>query len=512
MVPGARAARPRRALAVALVAVAVLAACSSTSAGRAEPTRRSTTTTTAPPAPWRPHVLTDADWHSCDEGECATYDVPLDWARPQGSATVPLALARRRASDPARRVGSLFVNPGGPGAPGTDFVGYVAAQLPDAITDRFDIVGWDPRGTGRSAPVDCGDDLDPLFAVDTAPDDPTERAALEAAAQDFVADCVRGTGERLRFVSTASTVRDLDALRAALGEEQLDYLGFSYGTYLGAMYAARYPARVRTMVLDGAVDPARSVEDLTVEQARGFDASLDRFLAWCGRGDRCEFAHGGDPAAAYRALAARVDAEPIVDGDEVFGPTQLDLGVGALLYGGGLADRTLAAALSDLADGDPSALRIAYEQYVEREADGSYAPGWPAFIAISCADGPNLSLAAMEALQQRAAVDAPWFGAGNVGLGYPCAFWPHAPDRTGPVTFSAPRSAPIMVIGTEGDPATPVAWAAALAAELGSGRLLRVDDSTHTAALNGDPCVDRAVTRYVVHGVPPETGATCPSR
>ena len=453
--------------------------------------------------------MTPVSWHGCDAGECGTVSVPLDRSAPKG-ARIDLAVARASRAKSDERIGSLLVNPGGPGASGLDIAGYIASNLPKSITDRFDVVAWDPRGSGKSAPVNCGNELDGRFVVDTAPDNPGELAALEAAAKRFVDACVTRTGDRLRHISTADTVADLDDLRIALGDDRLTYLGLSYGTYIGGLYATTYPMHVRALVLDGALDPTLSAEDVSVQQAKGFDDSLTEFFGWCRSRTSCAFHHQGDPARAYDALVQRIDARPIGSGSARFGPTQLDIAVAALLYGGASGYRQLAAGLHDLEGGNATALAAASDQYLGRTSDGHYDDEWAAFIAISCADGPNLTLAAAEALQRRAAVEAPHFGAGNVGLGYECSFWPYPPARTGPITFSAPTAPPIVVVGTRGDPATPIAWARGLATQLGSGRLVTVDDTTHTASLNGNPCLDAILVRYLVDLQVPDRGTACP--
>ncbi len=401
------------------------------------------------------------------------------------------------------------MNPGGPGVAGIELLSHVSAQMPDAIRDRFDIVTWDPRGTGASSPVDCGRKLDYLFVPDTAPDDPAELAELESAHRRFARACERRSGELLGHISTSDTVDDLDALRSAVGDSKLTFLGFSYGTYLGGMYAARYPERVGTMVLDGAVDPSLDAASVTIEQAQGFDASLRAFFAWCAAGgDRCRFAEDLDPATAYDRLQRAVDDAPVGDGVDRFGPTQLEIGVSALLYGGELGYRTLATGLRELQQGSAAGLRAAYDEYLERR-DGVYQSTWPAFIAISCLDGPTLTVAEMEALQQRAATAAPEFGAGNVGLGYACSYWPVPPLRSGPIEFEAATAPPILVIGTTGDPATPLAWARSLAEQLGSGRLLVVDGSTHTASLGGNECVDGYLEDALIRSQVPVSGTRC---
>ncbi|MEP6623276.1 MAG: alpha/beta hydrolase [Acidimicrobiia bacterium] len=490
----------------AMVLVLALMGCANSVPGRTAAPRQSSTsgpkstTTSRRPTP----VL---DWKSCDAGECATLPVPEDYRKPDGT-TIDLAVARSSKARDGQRIGSLVVNPGGPGASGVDIASYVSSSLPRSVTDRFDVVGWDPRGTGASRPVDCGDHLDYLFDVDTAPDAPGELAALEGSARRFVAGCVAGSGDLLRHISSVDTVRDLDQLRTALGDAQLTYLGLSYGTYIGGLYASMFPDRVRALVLDGAVDPQLSVADVAIQQAKGFGNGLDAFFVWCRDHTACRFHHDGDPAAAYAALARRIDARPIAADGRTFGPTQLDVAVAAFLYSGAAAYRQLADGLRDLERGVIGSLAVSFDEYMGRKGE-TYNSEWPAFIAISCADGPNLTLTEVEAAQQRAAVEAPQFGAGNIGLNFPCSYWPYPPTRTAPFALSAPTAAPIVVVGTTGDPVTPLALAQGLARELGSGRLVTVTGSTHTATLNGNGCLDAIITRYLVDLEAPKAGATC---
>jgi pimeloyl-ACP methyl ester carboxylesterase len=469
-----------------------------------------TSTTTTRPKAYTvagEYVAPPLAWRSCDEGECATLTVPLDYAAPKGPA-IELAVARASTAADGEKIGSLLVNPGGPGGSGLDLASYVSAQLPESITRRLDVVAWDPRGAGRSNPVDCGSNLDARFAVDSSPDTPTELAALEQSAKEFVDACVQHSGDLLRHISTVDTVRDLDVLRAALGDDRLTYLGFSYGTYIGAVYAQMFPDRVRALVLDGAVDPALPVEETGIQQAQGFDASLTRFVDWCRTRSSCAFHGGGDVRTAYDGLVRKADGSPSGSGTDRFGPTQFAVAVAAVLYGGQEQFPLLAGALHDYEQGDPGQLRSIFNTYVGKTGS-HYDAEWPAFIAISCADGPNLSVAALEDLQRRAATAAPDFGAATIGLGYECAYWPYPPTRTvvGPV--HADTKVPILVVGTRGDPATPFAWAQSLTAQLGTARLVAVDDSTHTASLNGIPCVDEILERYLVDLTSPAPGATC---
>lgn len=489
------------------VCVVALGACSSSGGGATAPEPRSSTTQPAKPTT----PATELDWDACDDGECATLTVPLDAADPDGEQ-IDLALAREPAANPDERIGSLLINPGGPGAPGTDFVQSVAGALPESITDRFDIVGWDPRGSGRSAPVDCGTKLDYLFAVDTAPEDAAEHAALAEASARFARNCEQRSGKLLRHIASIETVHDMDRIRAAVGDEQLTYLGLSYGTYLGALYAQEYPERVRALVLDGAVDPALPLEVVSLQQAKGFEQSLAAFLEDCARKQSCDFHNDGEPRAALDALRARIERDPMDNDDgHRLGPTQLDIALAAPLYAGAGGYDALARALANAQDGDPDDLLRFFDDYLLRDSSGSYAPEWPAFLAISCVDGPDLDVAEVTAMQALAAEQAPYFGASNIGLSLPCAYWPVAPVNAVPTAVTAPDAPPIVVVGTTGDPATPVAWAEGLARQLGNARLVTVDGTTHTSSLDANPCLDRALVAYLLRLRPPDPDLRCPA-
>lgn len=503
-------------VAVALAVVVLVAACSSGGAPSTSRAAPSTSRTTSSPGPTStPPDVAPPAWHRCSDGECAAIPAPLDPAHPDG-AQIHLALYRHRAPDPARRVGALLTNPGGPGAPGIDFAHTFLRLAPAELKARFDVVGWDPRGTGQSTAVDCGSDLDYLFAADTAPSTPAQLEALEAVNRQLAQTCAARSKDLLAHIASRDTVADMDRIRAALGEAKLTYVGFSYGTYLGALYAQAHPDRVRALVLDGAVDPSLSVEQVAIQQAVGFDQSFTGFLGRCAASAACSFRNGGNPHAAYLALQARVDRSPeharLAGEDRTLGPTQLDIAVSAALYSGAAADQVLAGALRDAQEGDPAGLLTLFDEYVGRHRGGRYDTQWPAFVAISCLDGPDLDLAATIRLQQQAAAAAPIFGASNVGLtGYACAQWPLPPVTTAPTPVHAPSSPPIVVVGTTGDPATPVAWAQSLAGQLGSARLVTVTGTSHTSFLEGNTCLDTAVDRYLLTLAPPDPDLHCPA-
>ncbi|HEY7438937.1 MAG TPA: alpha/beta hydrolase [Acidimicrobiia bacterium] len=495
------------------VGVSAFAACSSSKSST--PTTPSTAAKAAAPAhsaTTRPaasaaFVPAPVQWRSCGSVDCAALEVPLDYANPTGPR-ISLALERVRAKHD--RIGSMLINPGGPGAAGASFAQDVAARLPSDIADRFDIVGWDPRGTGASTAVNCGSKIDYLFAPDTAPDTPAELQQLEAASQRFANACEAGSRDLLAHISTEDSARDMDSIRAALGDPRLTYLGFSYGTYLGAVYAQLFPQRVRALILDGALDPSLTAEQSFTQQAQGFQQSFDRFLNSCAQRSSCPLHNRGNPRAAYDTLRDRIERAPM-EGSQArtLGPTQLDIAVSSPLYEGASADDRLASELHAGLGGDPNPLLDEFSQYMERSGDGSYSTTWPAFLAISCLDGPVLPLQPLIAAQRRAAVAAPDFGAANAGLGFPCAFWPVPARHPNGVRVSAPTAPPIMVVGTTGDPATPYQEAISLTQQLGSARLVTVEGSSHTSLLYGNPCLLDAARRYLIDLVPPPVGLRC---
>ena len=449
-------------------------------------------------------------WAPCGALECATLTVALDSARPDGPR-ITLALGRVPAS--GTRIGVLVTNPGGPGGGGVDFLNSVKAVFPAEIRRSFDIVSWDPRGVGASAPVKCLDDLDPFFAVDRHPQTPAQVRQNVEASQAFVDACRKRSGDLLPYVSTAATVRDLDAIRAAIGVDQINYVGFSYGTLIGSEYAQAFPHNVRAMVLDGVVDPARSYALSTIEQAKSFDDDLDAFFAHCRADSKCAFARGGDPVAAYDDLVGQITAEPVpatVDGEHrTLGPGELDLGVASALYDGADGYNTLASALAQAATGNGSRMLALSDQYTGRTTGGKYTNETAAFYATGCLDAPApANVAAVQRLAERAAQVAPRFGPSSVWLGLPCTQWPVA--ATGKVApIRAPGAPPIVVLGTLHDPATPYEWARAVAAELSTGRLLTADAASHTSYGRGNACVDGSIDRYLLRLEIPPRGTRC---
>ena len=460
-------------------------------------------------APSPPATLT---WADCEDGfSCATLRVALDEDDP-GAGSVDLALTRRAAPDPAAKLGSLVVNPGGPGVSAVDYLQAAWETVPEPVRARFDLVAFDPRGVGRSAPVRCGTtaELDKYFALDPSPDDAAELAALERGSERFAAGCARRSGPLLPHVSTADAAADLDRVRAAVGDERLTYLGYSYGTSLGAAYLDRFPTRVRAMVLDGALDPALTWDELVAGQARGFDRALAAFLADCER-TRCAFRRqvSGDLLSAYDRLAARVDESPLpAAGTRTVGPGELSLAVGAGLYSPAFGWPALAAALRDAERGDGAALLALSDAYLERQP-GGYANTSEANLAVNCLDRPwPRTTAPYVALAERVARDAPRFGSAIVLAGLGCAAWP-VPAVGTPHAVSGRGAPPVVVVGTTGDPATPYSWSVALAEQLERGVLVTVRGEGHTVYREGAPtCVRAPLDAYLVTGRVP-AATTC---
>src|SRR3989440_737983 len=259
------------------------------------------------------------------------------------------------------------------------------------MRSRFDILGFDPRGTGGTDPVKCQDNLDGIFSLDYSRDTPEERAQLATGLQQLARECEQRSRDVLPYVSSENPARHMDRIRQAVGDKKLTYVGYSYGTYIGTLYAKMFPGKVRALVLDGAIDPNLSGVDISMEQAVGFERSLDAFLAQCSRNNRCPFYNAGDPAGAFDRLAAQVDAQPLrARKDRELGGGQFDLGVAQALYSGSEGYSQLEQALASAQRGDGEKLLQLSDQYTGRRRDGTYDSSQPAFWAIGCLDGPTI--------------------------------------------------------------------------------------------------------------------------
>jgi pimeloyl-ACP methyl ester carboxylesterase len=454
------------------------------------------------PRPPDPGVIT---WRSCagDTRDCGTMQVPLDYAD-AAAGSAKLAIMRRRAS--GQRLGTLLLNPGGPGSSAIDFLGVFVEDSTSPLLDRFDLVAFDPRGIGYSVRIECHATLQQLYAADPSPDDEAEWKAADDAAAKFAADCAEAHAALLPHVGTLNVARDMERVREALGESKLNYLGFSYGTSIGARYAELYPSRVGALVLDAAVDLGLGALDLALEQAKGFERALGRYFDWCkAAADRCTWVRGAEPAQAFRQLAAAIDAQSIAApaADRRLGPGEYLTAVGATMYGGELGWRALSAGLDKAVAGDGSTLLEYVDGYLQRELDGSYSNREEANHAVNCLDRRPLSVAEIRAATARFASEAPFFGLPALTGQLVCAHWSvQGQDLAVPKGKGAP---PLIVVGTRGDPATPYAWSQALAEDLESAVLLTSNGEGHTGYGRGDRCVDDAVHAYLFDAlVPPE--------
>ena len=452
-------------------------------------------------------------WTSCDDGyQCSKLTVPLNYADPSG-ATIRLAVVRKLATDPSQRLGSLVVNPGGPGGSG---IGYATSgQVADpSVLARYDLVGFDPRGVGQSDPVECLTDgqMDKFVDTPPDPDSSAQLSEVEHESQYLAQECEAKSGALLPYVGTVYAARDMDILRAALGDKKLTYLGKSYGTFLGATYAQEFPQNVGRLVLDGAIDPTLTAEQENLTQAAAFDKELHLFLADCVNESDCPFPTK-DPNAAFTQLHTWVtglEAHPITgDGTRKLDEAYALTGISVAMYDQGWWP-DLRLALGSAFKGDGSMLLRMADAYNDRE-NGHYVDNEvEANYAVNCVDHPDeaTSVGQIESELPQFEKVAPFFGPMVDWSSLPCAYWKASPTDS-PHALSATGAAPILVVGTTNDPATPYAWAQHLATELSSGHLLTMNGDGHTAYLRGSTCIDNAVNAYFLSGALPASGTVC---
>lgn len=462
-----------------------------------------------------------AVWTRCyGDFECASIEVPVDYAAPDG-AKIALAVLRAPATNPKERIGTVFVNPGGPGGAMVERVAeqYTALQLGfGEALQRLDVIAFDWRGIGLSSPIQCGDAsvLDAIRKADLGLGSPSSVAAVEAARAGFVAACASNPAQEalLRNLTTESAARDIDRIREAIGEETINYLGFSYGTWLGATYATLFPNRVRAMVLDAGVRlPADLHESVRID-APNRAAMLDRFFAACAADATSPF-HGGatkdDVAAAYDALFTKIAAAPIpTPAGRVLGLTDAELAVNGALQAGN--EKSFATALANAESGDATALLKLADAGIGRRVDGTYDTSAVGLLTIGCGDlslpeGSTVEsyrtfLTGLEAAPRAVhGSSIPWAI---------CAGWPYR-RTTPPVAIGAPTAPPALVIGTVNDPITPYSDSGALRDALGNGsHLFTYDGDGHIAALHSQ-CVRDVLTRFLVDPKAPLAKTSCPA-
>jgi pimeloyl-ACP methyl ester carboxylesterase len=456
-------------------------------------------------------------WRACGDLECASIDVPIDWSEPDG-ATVALALARRPADNPDTRVGSLLVNPGGPGGSGIDLVKNVDTFASAKLMANYDVVGFDPRGVGESSPIDCGTGktLDDYYVRDFVVETQADLDAAIARNQAFAENCRALSGRLIENVDTVSAARDMDVIRAVLGDDKLHYLGFSYGTQLGATYAELYPHNVGRVVLDGAVDVLLDPIDQSLEQAAGFESALTSFLDWCVARDSCDLSSDVETARRQVADIARAARDKPYASDSAT-PVNGNLmiyGIVVTLYDEANWEY-LELALNEVLQTDTA--RIFYSLgnfYLDRDEQTGEWNGnsGVAFTAISCLDSADSTsdwtIKDQRDFARRVEEVAPTFGWWFAGTGG-CEGWPYEADEAvSDLDAAATAASPLLVIGTTNDPATPYKWAQTLAADLGAP-LLTYTGEGHTAYGRSNQCVTDVVDAYLVDGVVPEDGVQC---
>jgi pimeloyl-ACP methyl ester carboxylesterase len=498
---------------LALVLLAGLAACTGKDSGpKAQANQPAPGPSTS--GPLSQYYTQSLRWAGCgDRFECTTLRVPLDYAKPV-SGDIRLAVIRLPATDRKRRLGSLLVNPGGPGGSGVEYAREATSITRKPLRDRFDIVGFDPRGVAQSSPVKCLDDkqLDTFLAIDGSPDAPSEEQALDRETTLFTAQCKARSGRLLPHVSTADAARDIDVLRGVLGDRQLYYLGKSYGTFLGGTYAELFPKNVGRLVLDGALDPRTTSSDSAKAQAAGFSLALRAFVADCVKRAGCPLGtSAGVAIGEIDNLLAVTDRQPLPtsEGREL---TQAlaTLGVAAAMYDSTFGWPALRDALRLALSGNGTGLLRLSDFYTERGPDGHYANNQNEVIyAVNCIDRPDVrSVAEIEAELPSFEQVSPQFGAYLAWGSLPCVHWP-VPPVAKPHTIKAAGAKPILVVGTTRDPATPYAWAQGLAEQLESGVLLTYEGDGHTAYARTSSCIDNAVNGYLLRGRAPADGTRC---
>jgi pimeloyl-ACP methyl ester carboxylesterase len=485
-----------------------------------DPSSESTFVPQAPPAGTtglESYYSQRLQWSKCSGGECAKLRVPIDYANPSGDSML-LAVIRSRARSTNQRLGTIVFNPGGPGASPVDYIAQSASGIVSSdVRRRFDLVGFDPRGVGRSSPIDClGDrELDIfLGGVDTTPDTPAEEQALIAEAKTFADGCAAKNPKIIGHVSTAEAARDMDVLRAALGEPKLNYLGSSYGTFIGISYAGLFPGQMGRFVLDGPVPPDLTAQDSMEGQAKGFEIATQAYVDDCVKDPDCPVGQSRDEGMVWiRNFLKGLDSQPLpVTNDQSV--TQLTeawaaTGILEAMYVKSYWSQ-LTKALSDARSGDGNALMKLADSYAWRTPGGQYQSNiMESIYAVNCLDKPDTAdPTKVEAFAQKLSQEAPTWGRMFAWSNLPCGVWPvKATGRSDKI--SADGSPPIVIVGTTRDPATPYESATRMRQQLAHGALITRDGDGHTGYPRSSTCVDRAVDGWFVDGTVPQDGLKC---
>lgn len=450
-------------------------------------------------------------WTACGDAHCTWVKVPVDYAQPGGPTTRLRVKVIPSTRGDAQR--SIFVNPGGPGGSAVNFAGSMASTFGRDVRAQYDIVGVDPRGIAESSPVEClpPRQFDAFTAIDPDPDNPAEIRALRESVTALGKACEKNSGALAAHISTEEAARDMDVVRALLGRKTFDWFGASYGTQLGATYAQLFPQRVGRMVLDGAVDPSLDVVESSLGQTTGFQRAIEAYAADCVTSSVCPLGDNADSGLAkVAALLGQLDAKPMpTSGDRELTEGQAFYGIAVTLY-----DKStwsyLSQALTQAFSGDGTGLLLLSDAYFMRQPDGSYAGNLGQVIyAVNCLDtSGGLTEEQTKALIPRFEKVSPVFGRALAWGALGCTDWPI--KATHPqVDISAEGAAPILVLGTTRDPATPYEWAKSLATQLSSGVLITREGDGHTAYASGNDCITKAVDAYFVKGTVPKDGLVC---
>ena len=438
--------------------------------------------------------------------------MPIDYANPE-EGMFRIHVVRRVADDPNSRVGSLLLNPGGPGFGGSDFVTFADQFFTEEILDGFDIIGFDPRGTGLSEPaIDCIDDYDHFYSgVDITPDDDAERQQIVDLAEEFATACATNNADIIQFVGTNNAARDIDSIRQALGEEEISYVGFSYGGQLGGAWATLFPDTVRAAVFDGADDP--NADDLQggLNQSASFEDVLSTYLAQCSAEPSCLFHNDGDAAGAFDELMLELDERPI---PSIEGRPDITRGVALIAVAQAMYDDstwpTLSRALTSAQRGDGAALLTLYDDYYVRNPDGTWGNALEAFQTIYCMDtDERRSVEEDDATAPLFTEVSPRFYPPNTTGAYFCTFFPTSTDPLIEVTGAG--AGPIVLCGTTGNASTPLVGTRAMADALEDSRLIVVD-GVDSLCWGASECADQLMTDYLVDlEVPTLEETDCPA-
>lgn len=449
-----------------------------------------------------PYLKQTWDWRECGSGtKCAEVLAPLDY---QGSSARAVTLALRlKPATKSPKLGSLFINPGGPGGSGKELV----TSFKTAGLEQYDIVGWDPRGTGDSTPVRCLSDveLDTFLSLDGSPDTAAERQSLLRANYDFGQACWERNGDLLNHVGTIETVRDLDLLRQLLGDHELNFVGYSYGTRIGAGYAELFGANTGRLVLDAAVN---ITADDSVIQAQGFDLALGNFATWCAAHSCGLGASRAEVQATIAKLFDDLDAKPLVVGDRKLTESLAVSGVAAVLYSGEPGWEVLSVALQRAIRGEGARLLKAADVLNSRDSAGHFSSRLYAFRAVSCLDATDHGVLDADRIWQVDQRKAPIFGR-YFGPDYACALWPAKPSPAADLHPVGARARPLLVIGSTGDNAAPYQFAESMARQLESATLITYEGAGHGSYGGKSACIDEVVVSYLVAGRVPRGAVRC---